>query len=133
LAAATVTEAAFAAGTVDALFVVAFELDTIGFAEACTEATFAADTTGFTETAFWAGVAGLAVDVAFTETAAFVFGVALAVPAFAPVGEGLPACALLAAGCTLTVAGAAEVCTVVDVCANAAADRSMSVPRVRII
>jgi hypothetical protein len=106
---------------------------TAGFVEACAGTAFAVDTTGFTETAFWVDVAGLAVDEAFTETAAFGFGATLAVLAFAPFGEGLLACALLVAGCTLTVAGAAGVCTVVEVCANAAAERSMSVPRVRII
>jgi hypothetical protein len=106
---------------------------TAGFVEACAGAAFAVDTTGFTESDFLVNVAGLAVDVAFTETAAFVFGATLAVLAFAPFGEGLPACALLVAGCTLTVAGTAGVCTVVEVCANAADERSMSVPRVRII
>jgi uncharacterized membrane protein len=104
LATAAFTETAFAAGTVDAVFVPV----EIGF-------TFGVDTIGF------------------TETAAFVFGVTLAVLAFAPFGEGLLACALFATGCTLTVAGAAGFCTAVGVCANAAADRSMSVPRVRII
>jgi hypothetical protein len=106
---------------------------TAGFVEACAGAAFAVDTTGFTETGFRVDVAGLAVDVAFTETAAFVFGATLAALASTPFGEGFPACALLAAGCTLTDAGAAGVCTVVEVCANAADERSMSVPRVRII
>jgi hypothetical protein len=101
-------------------------------AAAFTETASLVETTGFTETAFLVGVAGLAVDVAFAETAVFAFGATLAV-AFAPFGEGLPACALLVAGCTLTVVGAAAVCTVVEVCANADADRSMIVPRVRII
>ena len=56
------------------------------------------------------------------------------VAAFAPFGEGFPAGAgWLLAGCTLTVAGAAGVCTAVGACANAAADRSMSVPRFRMI
>jgi len=117
-ATAVLTECALAAETVDALFVpeiAAFGLDATGFAEACAEAVFAVATTGF------------------TETAAFTFGAAVVVFAFAPFGDGLPACALLVAGCTLTVAGAAGFCTAVGVCANAAADRSMSVPRVRII
>lgn len=138
LAVAALTETAFAAGTADMLFVpveigFTFGLDTTGFAEGCTEPAFAVDTVGFTETVFWAGVAGFAVDVALTETAAFAFGFAVVVLAFAPFGEGLPTCALFVAGCTLTVAGAAGFCTAVGVCANAAADRSMSVPRVRII
>jgi hypothetical protein len=137
LAAAAFTETALAAGAADALLlpveIVAFELDTAGLAEACTEAAFAFESAGFTETAFWVEVAGLAVDVALTEAAAFVFGVTLAALAFAPFGDGLPACVLLVAGCTLTVAGAAGFCTAVGACANAAADRSMSVPRVRII
>jgi hypothetical protein len=71
---------------------------------------------------------------AFTETAGFGFGVELEPLAFAPLGEGFAAGAgWVVAGCTLTVAGAAGFCTAVGVCANAAADRSMSVPRVRII
>jgi hypothetical protein len=123
LTAAGFTETAFAAGTVDALFVpleIAF--------------VFGLDTAGFTETAFWVDVAGFTAGVAFTETAAFAFGAALAPLAFAPFGEGFPACAVwVVAGCTLTAAGDAGFCTAVGVCANAAADRSMRVPRVRII
>jgi hypothetical protein len=129
LAVATFAETAFAAGTVDAPFV---PVET-GFAEACTEAGFAVDTAGFTETDFWASVAGFAAEVALAETVAFAFGAAVVVLAFAPFGEGLPTCALLVADCTLTVAGAAGFCSAVGVCAKAAADISMSVPRVRII
>jgi hypothetical protein len=138
LTAAAFTETAFAAGTVDTLFVpleiaFTFGLDTAGFPEACTEAVFAVDAAGFTETAFRVDVAGFTAGVAFTETAAFAFGAALAPLAFAPFGEGFPACAgWVVTGCTLTVAGAGF-CTTVGVCANAAADRSMRVPSVRII
>jgi hypothetical protein len=138
LAVATFAETRFAAGSVDVPFVpveigFTFALDTTGFAEACTEAAFAVDTAGFTETDFWVDVAGFAAEVALAETVAFAFGAAVVVLAFAPFGEGLPTCALLVAGCTLTVAGAAGFCAAVGVCANAAADRSMSVPMVRII
>jgi hypothetical protein len=126
LAVAVFTDA-LAPGTVDEPFAppeieLTFAFPATGFAEACTE------------TAFWVEAAGFVPDVALTETAGFVFGVTLAALAFAPFGDGLPACVLLVAGCTLTVAGAgAGFCTAVGVCANAAADRSMSVPRVRII
>ena len=138
LTAAAFTETPFAAGAGDTLFVpaeIAFGLDTAGFPEACTEPVFAVDTAGFTETGFWVDVAVFTAGVAFTETAAFALGAALVAVAFAPFGEGFPVCAVwvVAAGCTLTVPGAAGVCTAVGVCANAAADRSMSVPRVRII
>jgi hypothetical protein len=139
LAAAALTVTAFAAGAGDALFVAAeivfaFGPATAGFPEAVAEAAFAVDTVGLTETAFGVEVEGFVAGVAFTETAAFDFGVALVALAFAPFGEGFPACAVwVVAGCTLTVAGAAGFCTAVGVCANAAADRSMSVPRVRII
>lgn len=113
---------------------IVFAFTTTGFPEAGTEAVFAVDAAGFTETAFWVAVAGFAAGVAFTETAAFAFGAVLVPLAFAPFGEGFPVCAGWAvAGCTLTVAGAAGVCTAVGVCANAAADRSMNVPVVRII
>jgi hypothetical protein len=121
LAVAAFTETAFDAGTGETLFVpveivFAFGFDTAGFPEACTKAVFAVETAGF------------------TEIAGFAFGTVLAALAFAPFGEGLPVCAARrVAGCTLTVAGAAGFCTAVGVCANAAADRSMSVPRVRII
>jgi hypothetical protein len=119
---AAFTETVFAAGAGDTLFVPV----EIVFA-------FGLDTAGFTETAFWVDVAGPTAGVAFTETAAFAFGAALAPLAFAPFGEGFPACAgWVVTGCTLTVAGAGF-CTAVGVCANAAADRSMRVPRVRII
>jgi hypothetical protein len=68
-----------------------------------------------------------------TEMAGFDF-VAAAPLTLTPLGEGLPACPVwVVAGFTLTVAGAAGVCTAVVVCANAAADRSMSIPRFRII
>jgi hypothetical protein len=83
----------------------------------CTEA-------GFTNGAFFD---------AFTGTA-FTFGATLVALAFTPFGEGLPTgAAWVTAGCTLTAAGAAGVCTAVGLCANAAADKSKSVPRVRII
>jgi hypothetical protein len=120
-AAAAFTETALTAGAVDAVFVpaeivFAFGFDTAGFPEACTEGVFAVEITGF------------------TETAAFAFGATLVAVALAPFGEGLPVCAArVVADCTLTVAGAAGFCTAVGVCANAAADRTMSVPRVRII
>jgi hypothetical protein len=120
-AAAAFTETGLVTGADDAVFVpaeivFAFGLDTAGFPEACTEGVFAVESTGF------------------TETAAFAFGVTLVAVAFAPFGEGLPVCAArVVEGCTLTVAGVAGVCTAVGVCANAAADRSMSVPRFRMI
>jgi hypothetical protein len=139
LVAAALTETAFAAAAGDALFApaeIVFALGpaTAGFPEAVAEAAFAVDTVGLPETAFGVEVEGFVADVAFTETATFDFGVALVALAFAPFGEGFPACAVwFVAGCTLTVAGAAGVCTAVGVCAKAAADRSMSVPRVRII
>jgi len=137
LATAALTETAFAAGAADTLFPaeigLAFGLATAGFPEAGAEAAFAVDTVGLTEAAFGVEVADFAAGVAFTETA-FAFGAVLVPLAFAPFGEGLPACVLwVVAGCTLTVAGSAGFCTAVGVCANAAADRSMSVPRVRII
>jgi len=120
-AAAAFTETALTAGAVDAVFVpaeivFAFGLDTADFPEACTDSVFAVESTGF------------------IETAAFAFGATLVAVAWAPFGEGFPVCAArLVADRTLTVAGAAGFCTAVGVCANAAADRSMSVPRVRII
>jgi hypothetical protein len=105
---------------VPAEILLAFGVATAGFPEAGTEAAFAVDTVGLTDTAL--------------AVAALAFGAALVALAFAPFGEGFPACAVwVVAGCTLIVAGAAEFCTAVGVCANAAADRSMSVPRVRII
>jgi hypothetical protein len=130
---AALTETAFAGAAGEALFVpdeivFAFGLATADFPEPDTEAAFAVDT-ALTETAFWVEVAGLG----FAEIAV-TFGAVLVPLAFAPFGEGFPACAVwVVAGCTLTVAGAAGFCTAVGVCANAAADRSMSVPRVRII
>jgi len=137
LAAAALTETAFATAAGAALFVpyeigLAFGLATANFPEADTEAVFALDTVGLAEAAFWAEVADLAA-AGFAETAV-TFGAVLVPLAFVPFGEGFPACAIwVVAGCTLTVAGAAGFCTAVGVCANAAADRSMSVPRVRII
>jgi hypothetical protein len=108
----------------------------------------------FTETAatFGTEVAGFPAAAAFAETAffcatelvlpapadrtetAFALGVAapLAALTFAPLGEGFPGCDVSNVP-TVTVAGAAGVCAAVGVCATAAADRSMSIPRFRII
>jgi hypothetical protein len=136
LTTAALTETAFAGAAGEAFFVpdeivFAFGLATADFPEADTEVAFAVDT-GLTEIAFWVEVADFAV-TGFAETAV-TFGAVLVPLAFAPFGEGFPACAVwVVAGCTLTVAGAAGFCTAVGACANAAADRSMSVPRVRII
>jgi hypothetical protein len=78
---------------------------------------------------------GVAVGLAAARTdTAVTFGASFAVLTLVPLGDGLPACVEMLAGFTLIVAGfAAGVCTAVGVCANAAADRSMSVPRFRII
>ena len=122
------------AGIDDALFfpdeiVFAFAA---GLPEVAAEAVFALDTAGFTETAFGVDVAGFAAGITFTETAGFTFGAVTVPLVFAPFGEGLTTGAVVV-GCTLTVAGAAGFCTAVGACANAAADRSMSVPKIRII
>jgi hypothetical protein len=136
LAAAALTETAFATAAGAAFFVpdeigLAFGLATADFPEADTEAVFVLDTVGLTEAAFWAEVADFTA-AGFTETAV-IFGAVLVPLALVPFGEGFPACAIWVVAGTLTVAGAAGFCTAVGVCANAAADRSMSVPRVRII
>jgi hypothetical protein len=76
LAAAAFTETAFVATAVDGLLVPA----EIGFAFGVTFDT--------TKTGFCVGLPGFLADVAFAEPAAFVFGTALVVLAFAPFGEG---------------------------------------------
>jgi len=128
------TLAGFAAEACAGLFVpevvFAFGPATAGFPEAGPEAIFWADTAGFSETAFWVDVAGFVAGITLTETAGFTFGGATVPVAFAPFGEGL---ATGLVGCTLTVAAAVGFCTAVGVCANAAADKSMSVPRFRMI
>jgi hypothetical protein len=94
-----------------------------------------ADFPTWAETALAFVTAGAALTATgFTETEGFDFGATLPLFTFALVGEGLPDCPVwIVAGFTLTAAGAAGVCTAVVVCANAAADRSMSIPRLRII
>jgi len=90
--------------------------------------------TAFTETAFFCTTEVVfAVPSVFLETA-FPFGaVATAAPLnLAPLGDGFPGCEVCNVP-TVTVAGAAGVCTAVGVCATAAPDRSMSIPRFRII
>jgi hypothetical protein len=111
--------------------IVAFGLGAAAFPEAATETVLTVEIAGFAEVAFWIDVAGFAAGTTFTETAGSILG-AIAPVVFTPFGEGLCAVAVFV-GCTLTVAGAAGFCTAVGVCANAAADRSMSVPKVRMI
>jgi len=93
--------------------------------------------TVFTDTAFVCDADGavLAADAfACTETAFFLLAATLAALTFAPLGEGLPPCAAcVVAGFTLTDAGWAGVCPAVGLCANAATERTMSMPRFRII
>jgi hypothetical protein len=108
------------------------------FAAVCAETglDFAVTTARFAVAEFVATALTFGVELALAVLTgtALTFGASFLAPAFVSLGEGLPTCAGWLAGVTLTVAGvAAGVCTVVGVCANAAADRSMSVPRFRII
>jgi hypothetical protein len=135
------------AGSPDAAFtetaaVFGPELAGLATAEVFTEtaATFGTVVAGFPAAAAFAETAFFcATDVVlpapadFTETAfALDAAATLAALTFAPLGEGFPACDVSNVP-TVTVAGAAGVCVAVGVCASAAADRSMSIPKFRII
>jgi hypothetical protein len=118
------------------------ELAGLATAEVFTEtaAVFDTEVADFPAAAVFAGTAFFcATEVFFpapadcTETA-FALGLVAPLEAltFAPLGEGFPGCDVSSVP-TVTVAGAAEVCAAVGVCASAAADRRMSIPRFRII